>query len=417
MEHLNISFLLLLVFCSSSAKKIFWTHLGTRCVEDCKAKWGEYKCKTIDKDGQSQTMYCSPKANVDYRDRECIGIQRCRKHGYDYYWCDTSWFHWGYCGLITDDRHYGSQTSALCYNHCKQRGQNYYWCSTEQGWDYCSISENKDYKNRQCKVDSPCGKHNHKYNWCEVEGDWGHCGLVEPRMFTHWTYQNDVCIDECQYSESKNYYWCHTDENVNEFDWDYCSPEVNVTYKGQPCHSDHSCGLHGKSYNWCWTSETEYDYCGSIQDAECSYATDTHLRRRTPESNRQAVVICTREDKGNKIITDFTAEPAPDDITDGRQLRHEVDSLIRQWHNGYLVDEARSDLIRSPTVHVDLLSPINRNNQRYYNLQVLLNTPQAILSQVIVPQGVPARYIRRAFLESLRMRARITIEVSTLNHG
>ncbi|XP_021328358.2 uncharacterized protein [Danio rerio] len=406
MERMNISLVLLLIFCSLSAGKTFWTYLGTRCVEDCKVYWGEYKCKTIDKDGQSQLMYCSPKENTDYWGRQCEG---CEKHGYDYYWCNVGLFQWGYCGLVSiDNKHQGSQTGALCSSECRQSSKGYYYCVVEDELEFCSPNENTDYKNRQCKEDSPCGKHNNDYKWCAVEGGWGYCGLTEPKMFHHRTHKNDVCINECRYSKKNNYYWCDT---VNS--WEFCSPEVGVTVRGIPCHADHPCGLHGKSYHWCWNSENKRDYCGFIEPAECSYVTDTHLSSRTPENNLKDIVTCKTS---KRVTTTISAEPASRDIADGRRFRQEVESLINQWHNGYLVDEARSNLIHSPIVRIDLKSPVNLNNRRYYNLQVLLNTSRkayagTIISQVLVPRGVPARYIRKAFLESLKLRARVHIDV------
>ncbi|XP_056305820.1 uncharacterized protein LOC130217680 [Danio aesculapii] len=407
MKRLNIALLLLLAFGSSSAGKTFWTYLGTRCIEDCKVYWGEYKCKTIAKDGQIETMYCSPEENTDYWGRRCKG---CEKHGYDYYWCQIDLFQWGYCGLVSiENNHYGSQTGALCSSECGKSSKGYYHCVVEDGLDYCSPDENTDYMNRQCKVDSSCGKHNNDYKWCAVEGGWGYCGLTEPKMFHHRTHKNDVCINECRYSKSKNYYWCDT---VNSRE--YCSPEVDVTYRGIPCHPDHSCGLHGKSYNWCWTSETKRGYCGPIEPAECSYVTDTHLSSRTPENNLKEIVACKTT---KRLTTTISVEPASRFIADGSAFRQDVEFLIKQWHNGYLLDEARSNLIHSPIVRIDIKSPVNLNNQRYYNLQVLVNIPgktprSIILSQVLVPQGVPARYIRKAFLEGLKLRGRIIIDVT-----
>ncbi|XP_021328370.2 uncharacterized protein si:ch73-144l3.2 [Danio rerio] len=416
MDHPYISLVLLIFMaCSSSAGKTFWTHQGTRCIEDCKAYWGAYKCKTIDKDGQCQTMYCSPKENVDYWGRQCSETSKCWKRGKNYS-SKTGFLHWGYCGLVMDDNnHYGSYTDAQCYDNCEQRGESYYWCHTEQGWDYCSPNENTDYMNKQCKEDRPCAKRNSKYYWCAVEETWGYCGLVKPKMFYYWTYENSVCIDVCHYYERGDYYWCHTDKG-----WDYCSPEVDVTYKGTPCRSDHFCGLHGYSYNWCWTSGSGYDYCGPIESAECSYFPSTHLRRGADDNNPQKIVICTKADKGNKKITIFTANPDPDDIADGSKFKHEVENLVSQWDNGYLVDQARSNLLRSADVRIDMQGLINRNNLRYYNLQVQRNVPRragesTTVSQIIVPPGVPARYIRRAFIESLRMRAQVFIDVSTSN--
>ncbi|XP_073800011.1 uncharacterized protein [Danio rerio] len=414
MERLNVSLLLLLVFCSSSAGKTFWTHLGTRCIEDCKVYWGEYKCKTIDKDGQCQTMYCSPKTGVDYWGRQCS--ERCEKNGNDYYSCKIGLIQWGYCGLVMDGLiHYGSYTGAQCFDYCEQRGQYYYWCNTEKGWDYCSPNNNTDYMNRQCKEDSPCEKRTNDYKWCAVAGGWGYCGLVEPKMFLHRSKYHYVCIDRCQYYQKNDYYWCHIENS-----WDYCSPEVDVTYKGTPCRSDHSCGLHGNGYNWCWTSDKDYDYCGPIEPEECTYIDSKHRSKRADANNPQRIVICTQVDRGNRISTTFSAVPAPNAITDGGQFREEIENLISFWDNGNLVEHASSNLMHSANVRIDMQGIINRNNQRYYNLQVQLNRPRrpgesTTVSQVIVPRGVPARYIRRAFIESFRRRARVFIDVTRLN--
>ncbi|MCI4388986.1 hypothetical protein PGIGA_G00092460 [Pangasianodon gigas] len=414
MEHLHTSLIFLLLLCSPwpSAGTAYWTYLGTRCMEDCQPNGDEYKCKTIDKDGRCQTMYCSPKENIDYQGRKCITDSTCEKYGEDYYWCKTGTFTWGYCGLVMEDKnHYGSHTGKLCYEHCEKRHEVYHWCHTAEGWDYCSPSENIDYKNKNCKEDSPCGKQGENYHWCNLkEGSWGYCGLVEPKMLLHRTRYHHVCIDECQYYESGDYYWCHTSNG-----WDYCSPDVDVTYKDKPCRSDHYCGLHDYGYNWCWTSESEYDYCGAIESGECSYVTSQHRNRRAPEDR---VLICTRKDKDNKKTTIFTAEPAPDDITENQKWKNEARNLISRWNNGYLVDQARSQLITSDNLRIDMQGLINRNNQRYYNLQIQVNVRRrpgqsTTVAQIIVPAGVPDRYIRRAFWESFRRRARVFVDVST----
>ncbi|XP_016404049.1 uncharacterized protein LOC107737102 [Sinocyclocheilus rhinocerous] len=220
------------------------------------------------------------------------------------------------------------------------RKQDYYWCNTAQGWDYCSPSENRDYKNKQCREDSPCGKQGEKYNWCWLkEGSWGYCGLVEPKMFLHRSKYHYVCIDECQYYESGDYYWCHTAKG-----WDYCSPVVDVTYKGKSCRSDDSCGSHDYSYNWCWTSESEYDYCGPIESGECTYIPSKHRNKRAPDKK---IVICREKDEtsGKEII--FTAEEAPEDIAKSKQLEKDLENVISCWKNNYLVGQARSKLANS----------------------------------------------------------------------
>ncbi|XP_048042092.1 uncharacterized protein LOC125265739 [Megalobrama amblycephala] len=417
MEQLHTSLVLFLLFCSPwvSDGKTFLTYLGTQCIEDCKSNWGEYKCKTID-DGKCQEMYCSPQENMDYRGKQCRADSMCGKHGGDYYWCRISTLDWGYCGLIMDVKnYYGSTTGALCYDHCDRREQDYYWCNTAQGWDYCSPSENTDYKNKQCKEDSPCEKQGENYYWCWLkEGSWGYCGLVEPKMLIHRSMYHYICIDECQYYESKDYYWCHTAKG-----WDYCSPNIDVTYKGKPCRSDHTCGLHGYSYNWCWTSESKYDYCGLIESTgECSYISSQHRKRRAPNNNK--ILICKKDDKGTNTRTTFTAVPTLDDIADGSRWRNEAENLISRWNNQYLVDQSRSNLIRSDNLRIDMQGTFNRNNQRYYNLQIQVNENRrsgqsTTVSQIIVPRGIPDRYIRRAFVESFERRARVFIEISSIN--
>ncbi|ROL50858.1 hypothetical protein DPX16_15102 [Anabarilius grahami] len=239
--------------------KIHFTYLGTMCKEDCKLVGHEYKCESIDKDGDVQSMYCSPKANTDYWGREC---RKCGMGKEEYYWCRPDDFHWGYCGMVTDNKiYYGSTTGAVCHNNCDQIYHDYYWCNTAEGWDYCSPSENRDYMNKQCREDRPCGKYDKNYNWCRLkEGSWGYCGLVKPKTLVRRTKYDHFCVDKCQRHEKKDYYWCHTASS-----WDYCSPDVDVTYKNKPCRSDHSCDSHGYSYNWCWTSESDYDYCGPIE--------------------------------------------------------------------------------------------------------------------------------------------------------
>nr|XP_003201709.1 uncharacterized protein LOC100538255 [Danio rerio]XP_005174592.1 uncharacterized protein LOC100538255 [Danio rerio] len=106
MERLRVSLFLLLLFCSPclSEGKTFFTHLGTLCAEDCKPDGGEYKCKSTDEDGKSQSMYCSPQENVDYWGRQCRADSKCAKYGEDYCWCRINIFSWGFCGLVKEDQ-------------------------------------------------------------------------------------------------------------------------------------------------------------------------------------------------------------------------------------------------------------------------------------------------------------------------
>lgn len=409
-DHTSLVLLLLISLPRPSAGTAFFTHLGTLCIEDCKYNGHEYTCKSFDEDRRCKNMYCSPQENMDYWGRQCNSM--CGKHGEAYNWCYINTFEWGYCGLIMDNNnHYGSQQGSLCYDNCDKRGYEYYWCNTATGWDYCSPSENTDYMNKQCKEDSPCGKQGENYNWCWLKkGSWGYCGLVEPKMLLHRTKYNYICTDECQYYEAGDYYWCYTAKG-----WDYCFPVVDVTYKGKPCRSDHSCGLHEYNYNWCWTSESQYDYCGRIEPGECTYITPRRHKRM--DQNTDRILICTKNDKHNKKKTVFTAEPAPNNIAEVNQkLRNEAEELINRWNNGHLVNQARSNLITSEHFRIDMQGRVNRNNQRYYNLQIQLNVRRdrnrsTTVSQIIVPDGIPDNYIRTAFLESLNRQARVFVDV------
>ncbi|KAI7808412.1 hypothetical protein IRJ41_004308 [Triplophysa rosa] len=413
-NHTSLVLLLLFSLPWPSAGTAFFTHLGTLCIEECKYNGGEYTCKSFDEVGRYQNLYCSPQENMDYWGRQCTSDSICGKHGQAYNWCYIDNLgRWGYCGLVMDNNnHYGSKQGSLCYDNCDKRGGEHYWCNTATGWDYCSPSENTDYMNKQCKEDSSCGKQDENYNWCWLkEGSWGYCGFVEPKMLLHRTKDNYICTDECQYYESGDYYWCHNAKN-----WDYCSPVVDVTYKGKPCRSDHSCGLNEYKYNWCWTSETEYDYCGRIEPGECTYITSQHRQRRAPEDT---ILICTKND--NNKETTFTAVPAPKHFTEvNRKLRNEAEDLINQWNNQSLSNQARSNLIKTEHLRIDMQGMINRNNRRYYNLQIQVNgsrrpNQSSTVSQIFVPDGIPENYIRQAFLESLNRQARVFVDVSTQN--
>ncbi|KAJ8259549.1 hypothetical protein GJAV_G00170720 [Gymnothorax javanicus] len=388
--------------------KVFFSHLGIKCAEDCKLHGSQYQCNVIMADGTEELHYCSPQMNVDYLGNECIDC--CETHGYGYYWCAVG-SSWGYCGEVIEDlRHYTSNYDVQCYDSCGKRGKDYYWCHSQKGWDYCSPSKNIDYKGYTCKKDSPCTKNGEDYYWCYLEeGSWGYCARVEPKAMIYQTYKLKDCIDECQYDESGSYYWCHTPDG-----WDYCSPLPDITYKDVPCRQDHKCGTHGYNYNWCYTADS-YDYCGVIHPGECMYSLPRRSKR-TPNNKPQ--VICTKEDNNNRRTTTFTAVEDHSAIAEpNNRLRTEALDLINRWDNQRLGDQARSNLITSDHLRIDLQGLINRNNQRYYNLQIQENRQRSsrestTLSQIIVPVDTSAEYMRLAFRESLQRRARVTLEVT-----
>ncbi|KAL0147519.1 hypothetical protein M9458_057168 [Cirrhinus mrigala] len=230
MEYLRTSLVLLFLLCSPwpSAGTTFLTYLGTLCIEDCKPDGGEYKCKTIDKDGRSQTMYCSPQENVDYWGRQCRADSMCGKYGEDYCWCRINIFSWGYCGLVKDDKM-----------------------------------------------------------------------LIESGTGTH--------------------------------------------------------------------------------------ITSRHRNKRAP------VVIDTVNDEANRKRTTFSADTAP--IINGKQWRNDAENLISRWENVHLVDQARSNLITSGNLRIDMQGSFTRNNQRYYNLQIQVNVQRkkgesTTVAQILIPDGI-----------------------------
>lgn len=317
----------------------------------------------------------------------------------------------GTWGSEIDKHYYTSTFEALCYDTCETRGSYYYWCNTKVGWDYCSPLENMDYEGYRCSDEHPCGKYNEPYYWCRrMDGGWGYCGKVEheSRLHLSLTY-HCVCIDACMYNPVRNYYWCYTEEG-----WDYCSPAADVTYRNEPCQSNHPCGNYGEKYTWCWT-DSNWDYCGLIKQNECSYVTSSRKRR---ESN-DLFLICTLTDKVNNRVIKFYAETNRGAITDRRVDQNEITELILRWNNGYLGYRARSGLITSDNLRIDLQGTFPRSNQRYCNLQIQINEQRqpgtsTTVAQVIVPQNedIPDDYIRMAFEESIRRRAKITVTVS-----
>lgn len=68
------------------------------------------------------------------------------------------------------------------------------------------------------------------------------------------------CEDTCD-THGNYYFWCNTKNG-----WDYCSPNENTDYKGQPCREDHPCRSYGKSYLWCYTEGGSWGYCGLLRN-------------------------------------------------------------------------------------------------------------------------------------------------------
>jgi DNA/RNA endonuclease G (NUC1) len=81
-------------------------------------------------------------------------------------------------------------------------------------------------------------------------------------------YQERCCApnSQCQQDKDGKYFWCYVVDNPHWYSlvsWSYCGPPYSaVTTKSVPCRDGHSCGLHGKSYYWCYTDDGgNWDYC------------------------------------------------------------------------------------------------------------------------------------------------------------
>ncbi|KAK2865544.1 hypothetical protein Q7C36_001600 [Tachysurus vachellii] len=268
--------------------------------------------------------------------------------------------------------HFTAQYRQLCSNDCHKHGQNYYWCNTKKGWDYCSLKNNTDYKGYECKDDHPCGLNGKKYYWCYTKsGSWGYCGTVEPKKVknkqilkgSHYLHE---CKRECS-KKSKSYYWCYTDDG-----WDYCSPAPDVTYKNEPCRSDHPCDTHDYDYSWCWT-DSGWDYCGIIEDLGIC---DTVISSKRESGHINET--CFLEENG--MMIKMKPKLDPEAIAEGRKWSNEMSQIIAHWNNSYLQVDSKSNVLTTKNLRLDLQGLVIRDYMYYYGLQIEMNMhrPQGI---------------------------------------
>ncbi|GAA6111546.1 uncharacterized protein LOC113635554 [Tachysurus ichikawai] len=307
---------------------------------------------------------------------------------------------------------YTAQYRQLCNDPCLGRGKKYYWCNTEKGWDYCSLKKNTDYKGNECKDDHPCDLHGEDYYWCYTKtGSWGYCGKVESKIVKHkhlykGSYLHE-CKSKCSYDKSKSYYRCFTDEG-----WDYCSPSPDVTYKNEPCRSDHPCDTHGYDYSWCW-KDSGWNYCGIIEDIGIC-ATGTRRKRESVHIDE----ICLL-DHFNRKMTKLKQKWDPERIANGRKYIKEMSHIISHWNNSYLHEDSKSNVITTKNLRLDLQGLVLRDNLTYYGLQIEMNMHReehksSIFAEVFLPQTViPEKHVHRAIIESFCNRAKVFVTLST----
>ena len=152
------------------------------CYDQCaKRKKDYYWCNT--REGWD---YCSPRTNVDYRNKPCQEGEenKCAKHGKKYNWCNLKDGGWGYCGFLKTKlvSYRSSKYRKICRDDCEyQKEKDYYSCYTSDGWDYCSPVPDITYKSVPCRADHRCDLHSYDYYWCYIDSNknWDYCGVIE----------------------------------------------------------------------------------------------------------------------------------------------------------------------------------------------------------------------------------------------
>ncbi|XP_073793183.1 uncharacterized protein [Danio rerio] len=239
---------------------------------------------------------------------------------------------------------------------------------------------------------------------------------------TFFTHLGTLCAEDCKPDGGE--YKCKSTDEDGKSQSMYCSPQENVDFRGRQCQADSKCAKHGEDYSWCRINTFSWGYCGLVkEDQTLGDAGEDHHNTSPHRNRRDEVVLDTIDDLANRRRTTFLAEGAQNHIADGNNYRSEAAILIGNWDNSYLVSQTRSNLIKTKSIRIDMQGMVNRHNLRYHNLQIQVNVPRGgnmpstTLSQVFVPENiyVPDRYVRRAFQESMVRRARIFIDVSSIN--
>ncbi|XP_048038327.1 uncharacterized protein LOC125263357 [Megalobrama amblycephala] len=232
---------------------------------------------------------------------------------------------------------------------------------------------------------------------------------------TFLTHHGTQCEEDCKPDGGE--YKCKTIDEDGQSQALYCSPQENMDYWGRQCRADSACGKHGEDFYWCRINDFTWGYCGLVKDKEKITETGevTHITPRH-RNKRDRVVIDTVDDKANRIKLTFYAEEAK--ITEAKKWSEEATDLINQWNGGRLSKRQKSNLITTDNLRIDMQGTFTHNKQLYYNLQIQINRKRkgpndsTTVSQILVPDGIPDEYMRRAFQESFNTQKKITVEVS-----
>ena len=311
--------------------------------------------------------------------------------------------------------HVTSMFGEVCYDRCGTHGGSYYYCNSRSGWDFCSPSLNVDHHGKACKSDHPCGKHGLMNRWCRSNADsgWGYCGDVERKLTRYTSRYKKLCLDDCAYDASKDYYYCITNTSGH---WEYCSPVPDVSYKNKMCNTNHFCGLHGKNYYWC-NIGSSWDYCGLVERDKCDGK--TRWKRADPPVDKLNCIV----DQGNNVEVNYLVFGG-DHMSTGasRSSIHDAEQVIRAYTDDSLW-RRQGNLISINDWRLDMQGSFNRDDVRYNNLQLQLNenrqgaNHRTTYAAVLVPvEGVTPGYtgprrIRHALRKSFQLGMIIMIEV------
>uniref|UniRef100_A0AAY4AUS3 Uncharacterized protein n=1 Tax=Denticeps clupeoides TaxID=299321 RepID=A0AAY4AUS3_9TELE len=293
-----------------------------------------------------------------------------------------------------------------CTSSCHEGSSNYYWCKTRGDWQYCSAYNGYDHQDFRCTSD--CKLDGYAYYWCyNTAGSWGYCGYTRPKEMIYYssTYHEE-CLDDCRYDREVDYYWCTTEQG-----WDYCSPQQGVTYKDEQCLND--CSENGEKYTWCQTKGASWNFCGSVEPAECLYVSSTRRKRQSGNSGSQ-IPIHEFPDGENRQIVLYAEQDNNNCILNGRRWSNDVDDCVNRWHSWHLVTQARSNLIQTRYLRIDMQGMAGG----FHNFQIQLNCRRnsgqsTTIAQVLIPQNqnIPEEHIRLAFRESFQRSQRVRVVV------
>lgn len=136
------------------------------------------------------------------------------------------------------------------------------------------------------------------------------------------------------------------------------------------------------------------------------------------------MISCTWDDNKNQKEIKFNAETDLTVSPEGSAWKNEIINLIACWKNAYLNPEPGFKLITSDNLRFGVEKLTNVEGQQYYHLQIMVNvqaqTGRSVnLALVVIPQyeELPDRFIRLAFAESFRHRARISVEMNGFDNN